>query len=367
MNIIAVVLNKVVTKEFYRSNASFFLVVIGICCGFMSKIEHMALAEFFTSSIMTLFIPFALWLLYTLKIIEFNRKVISLNENGFIINIRALGYTTQLFNYLMVATAELLPVIIYGFFLITIAHQHHSNDLGICLILMMTILIGLITFFLYQNIAEPVYNNAEWKITQRWNKIFHRSIHQISLEWMLRNEFFLLTGNKIFSLLVIIGTSTLYHYDTYDLRLMAMGITVATASHAMLIYRYHSFVEGHFSLLRNLPFPLTKRISHFLATFFVICLPDFGVLIRNFPDQLSYSQLAESLLLAAGIILFMFSRLYLKNETSDKHIAQVFVFTLVVIVLILFSISVWLLGLALILPGIAVYYSRYYRFEFVNN
>jgi len=367
MNIIAAILNKVITKEFYRANASFFLVVIGICGGFMSKIEHMALAEFFISSINALFIPFAFWLLYSGKIIEFNRRAILSSQNEFILNIRALGYAAQLLNLLIVAVVELLPVIVYGFFLMAIAWQYDYIDITVCIILMMTAIICLVTFFLYRNIANPDYNNAEWKITQRWNKVFYRSIQQISLEWIVRNEFFLLAGNKIFSLLLIIGTASLYHYDVYDLRLMAMGITVAMASHAVLLYRYHTFIEGHFSLMRNLPFPLTKRISYFLTVFFVICLPDFGILIRNFPEQLSSSQLAESLVLAAGIVIFIFSCLYFKNVTTDKLITYVFVFVLTVIVIILFNISVWLLGLTFILLGFTVYFGGYYWFEVANK
>jgi hypothetical protein len=329
----------------------------------MSKIEHTALAEFFISSVTTVLVPSALWLMYSFKIVEFNRRAISFNQNEFIHSIRALGNTLLLFNLFTVAVMELLPVIAYGSFLIAVAWQHHQTYVGICLILIITTIICIVTFFLYRSIAKSVDYNTQWKLTELWNKHFQRSFPQISLEWIVRNEFFLLAGNKIFSLLMIIGTSALYQYDTYDLRLMAMGMTIAMASHAMLIHRYQRFVEDQFFLVRNLPLSLTKRMSYFLKIFFMVCLPDFGVLIKNFPDQLSSLQLAESFLLAAGIILFMFGYYYLKSVTADRLIAHVFVFALALIILILFSASVWLLGAILIAFGIAIYFSRYYHFD----
>jgi len=54
---IVIVLHKVMVREFYRSNASFFLVVIGLGAGFMRSNEHVALAEFFVSSPLLLLFP----------------------------------------------------------------------------------------------------------------------------------------------------------------------------------------------------------------------------------------------------------------------------------------------------------------------
>jgi hypothetical protein len=367
LTIIVTILNKVIAKEFYRANASFFLVTIGICCGFMSKIEHMALAEFFVSSVTTLFIPLAFWLIYSFKIIEFNRRVISLDQNEFILRIHALSFTSLLSSLLTVALTELLPMIVYGFFLFAIALRQHDGGIMITLILMMAIIISFVTFSLYRNITKPGDNNTEWRITQLLNRTFHRSYLQISLGWMMRNEFFLLVGNKIFSVLIIIGAASLYKFDTYDLRLMAMGITVAMTGHAMLIYRYHHFTENIFSFVRNMPFTLAQRIWHFCKVFLIICLPDFGVLIKNFPGQLSQLQLAESLFLAAGIVMIIFSWLYLKSINAEKLITQSFVFALAVIVLVLFSVNVWLLGIIFILISIVIYFRRYYQFALVSD
>ena len=72
MSNIQSVLFKVLVKEFYRINAGFFLIVVGICFGFLRDIEHLALARYFTSAPVYLLIPFSVWLLYALKIIAFN-------------------------------------------------------------------------------------------------------------------------------------------------------------------------------------------------------------------------------------------------------------------------------------------------------
>src|SRR6187455_2700572 len=78
------VLVPVFVREFYLANTGFFLLVIAFAGGFMRSYDHVALAEFFISSPLVLIIPIGFWLLYSLKVINFNWEKTKQNENEFI-------------------------------------------------------------------------------------------------------------------------------------------------------------------------------------------------------------------------------------------------------------------------------------------
>ena len=78
------VLNAILVREFYLANSGFFLLVVAIAGGFMRGYEHIALAEFFISTPMVLCIPLTVWILYALKVANFNGERLSLQENEFV-------------------------------------------------------------------------------------------------------------------------------------------------------------------------------------------------------------------------------------------------------------------------------------------
>ncbi len=83
MKALTTVLIKVLVREFYREHAVFFLMVVGLAFGFMSKVEHMFLAEFFISMPVVTLIPVGLWVVYTARIVSFNARILRQDENGF--------------------------------------------------------------------------------------------------------------------------------------------------------------------------------------------------------------------------------------------------------------------------------------------
>lgn len=78
---------KVFVRAFYLENATFFLFVVGIAGGFMSGVEHIALMQFFISKAYLIGIPASLWMLYAIRIINFNRSVLMRAENSFVFNL----------------------------------------------------------------------------------------------------------------------------------------------------------------------------------------------------------------------------------------------------------------------------------------
>src|SRR4051812_2823646 len=110
------VLLKVFVSQFYKANAAFFLLILGFCFGFMSGIEHKALAQFFTSSSLLLLIPIGIWVLYTIKIVLFNRHVLQQPENEFMFCFSLLPVSQQVLMLLNVLSAQMLPALLYAVF-----------------------------------------------------------------------------------------------------------------------------------------------------------------------------------------------------------------------------------------------------------
>ncbi|MBA4057495.1 MAG: hypothetical protein C0490_22460, partial [Marivirga sp.] len=129
MKPIFTILNKVLVKEFYHSNASFFLVVIGLGAGFMRSYEHMALAEFFVGSPIVLLIPITLWILYALKVISFNVELLNRNENEFLYNMPLLPEKEQWIGITQAVSAQLLPMVLYGVFLSAVALKNNMPQI----------------------------------------------------------------------------------------------------------------------------------------------------------------------------------------------------------------------------------------------
>src|SRR5688572_6032369 len=121
MSSILNVFAEVYIKTFYAENASFFLVVIGIAGGFMSSVEHKALAMFFLSSSFTAFIPVLLWILYVLKITNHNAIATRRKENEFLLIHSLFPVIQQYRNVSFVLFSQLVPAFLYGGFLTAMA------------------------------------------------------------------------------------------------------------------------------------------------------------------------------------------------------------------------------------------------------
>ena len=115
------ILSRTLTTEFYRANAMFFLVVMGFCFGFMRGAEHMALAGYFVSSPWLVLIPISVWVVYSLKVVSYNRDEVNTERNEFLYSIPLLPFNEKIVACLTVCSGQLAPALAYGSFLFLIA------------------------------------------------------------------------------------------------------------------------------------------------------------------------------------------------------------------------------------------------------
>ncbi len=363
MNPITSVLHKIFTREFYRINAGFFLLVIGICFGFLRDVEHLALAQFFVSSIFLMLIPAAVWLLYALKIASFNRLAVRQPPNSFVYS-AALIPSRLAAGLMLVSFLQFMPALMYGGFLVGIAWKFHQSTALLEAVMALMVCLVIIGGSLYRDISHA---NEEKKVSwlRSWlNVAVTRPYIWFYPAWVLRRQPGLVIGTKIFSMLLIAGVSKLYTYETYDPRLFNMGCSLAFASNLVLVFHYHRFENFHFNLLRSLPLSLVQRLTHFVLSLTVLLSPEFAVMLNYLPQDISVLQLTSSIVFCISIVLLGYAYLFLNDIRLESVIQRIFVMSFLWIVLTLFKVPVILLAVVQGLLALAIYRKHFYSFEF---
>lgn len=363
MKPIAAVLNRVFTTEYYRLNAGFFLLVIGICFGFLRDVEHLALGMYFTSSPWLMFIPIAVWLVYALKVLSFNHHAVRKPENAFVFA-AALARPSLATALVLISALQFMPALMYGGFLIVIATRFSQFTAIVMTGLAFLVCLLLIWGRLYRDIvlADSERKVAPW--LRAINLNFTRPFIWFYPAWIIRRQPGLAIGTKAFAMLIIFGVTRLYLYDAYDERLFGMGCAVAFASNLVLIFFYQRFENFHFSLLRGLPLTRVRRLWNFIVICILLQLPEFSVMINYTPRNVSSLQLASVYLFALSVNLLGYASLFIRDITLELVVRRVFAASLLWIVLILFKVPVLLIALLQVILALQIYLKYYYTFEF---
>jgi hypothetical protein len=366
---IIVILNKVFVQEFYRSNASFFLVVIGLGAGFLRSYEHIALAEFFISSPFLLLIPTLLWILYTVKVVRFNVDTIGRNENEFLYCLSLLPKKKQWITLTGAISVQLMPVILYSAFLFSMALK---NNMRLALLLISTNCLSLIllsSFVFLRALNHPHIERHVWAVTGYLNARFVKPFFLFFPEWIIRRQALMIIGTKFFSCLLLFGVSQLYTSDTeqYDLRLFGMGTVLAFSANINMVWEMHRFDNFHFAILRNLPLQYGKRVAFFVYTFVLLMLPETGIIVRHLPPEFDAVDMASVILFGWSIPVLFYGYMYRKDMGQDQLTPLVFFTGISLIILILFKIPLLVLAVVNLSIGLIIWRKYYYTYEQVSN
>jgi hypothetical protein len=361
------ILQKVIVRTYYIENTSFFLLTVGLAFGFMSGVEHRALAALFISSPFTMLIPIGVWTMYTLKVINFNSSLLSRNENEFIFYFILYPTWPKRLMVWSMACMQLIPAWLYGFFLISQALQYSMYLSMVLTLVALLVLCLLIAIVLYHNLHHP---NREKKISA-WRRFLNRHVTRpyptFALEWVSRHNPAMMIGTKLFASAILFGILQLYYTDTYDFRLLALGTIIATGISAQIIGEVHRFDTFHFTLPLQLPISFTRRFFTTLACLALIFLPESGIIITYFPTYLSPVLIVESIVCLWAVSFFWYAMLYQKARTADTHSKIVFASTMIWIVIALFSTPLWVIASVNIIGGYWLWTKHYYRFEAVSS
>jgi hypothetical protein len=361
------VLVPVFVREFYLANTGSFLLVIAFAGGFMRSYDHIALAEFFISSPLVLIIPIGFWFLYSLKVINFNWERIKQNENEFIFCFMLLPLSKQWWMAIRVVLIQLLPAFIYGLFLCLLAWKYDLTHSLFVILIALTLLVLMSAYHLRWSLHHPNHEKKVSFIARFFNLQFAKPFPLFFIEWSTRHELVMLLGTKLFSALMIIAITALYKTDIYDLRLLSIGIMIASGANVGLVHALHHFENFHLSWVKSLPIPFLKRIYFSLITIGIILLPEIILLIKNFPAEQRWHDYVTCSFFLISIPFLFYGLLYAKDRNQQEVMTLVFYCGIVWFVLVLFKVPILLLGILNVVTGFVLWKRYYYSFEYVSR
>jgi len=367
VNPVTHILHKIFVREFYRSNAGFFLLVIGVAGGFMRSYEHIALAEFFTSAPIVMLIPLSVWMLYLMKVIRFNLDVLQQDENEIVFSISLLPTIAQWTQLVSAVSMQLVPIIAYSIFLTIVALKNGMVPGALLSSCATFIIVCVAALRLYFSLLRPRLQDDVGWITNFLNTRVTRHYSFFFAEWIIRRQALVFIGTKVFSISVLYGIMQLYLYDEYDIRLLGMGTALAMSANVNLVWEMHQFDNHHLGITRNLPLHYIQRLGYFAISMVLLTLPEAGIIIKQFPAPLSALDLIYTMTFGWSILFAFNGFLYVRDRAQEQLMTMVFFAGFTMIILILFSVPIFLMGLLNLIAGLLLWHRYYYTFEYIGN
>lgn len=259
---------------------------------------------------------------------------------------------------------QLLPVFMYAFFLLIVSIKYNLFVTTPLIILSISILLCTSSLvFSYRIRSAPTETNPS-SIKIFFDKILQRPFPFMAVEWLVRNEFLSWLGTKLFAFTLLLGILQLYHYEQYDYRLLAMGVSVVFTSNILLLNHLHRFENKELVIYRNLPLRFTTRFLNIIIPTTIVCLPELGLLVTRLPEGESFYQ---TIPFAISILIAYYGLLFLKDWGIEKFVKTSLFITLTLIVLILSQIPLLLLTVIMTMIGVLLWKANYYRFEYTRT
>lgn len=330
-------------SAFFRQRAGTFLVLLGILFGFLSANEHHAFAVFFLTGGYGMIALFGIWLIYTLLCAQFLATTWKLPEYTFIFHARTWPAFRRTRRFAVQAMGFLQPILYYGIYLVIIAIQDKLSDRLWPIIPFYMVLALLLTIVAEWRIRNPVlYVPVRGRSIIKWP--FGRPVSWLfwSMEWLVRERGITLLAGKLGAMLVAAGTMLYYSTGEYDIRMPAVGMSLAYLLNLGLSFELYQW-EGEIWLWgRSLPVPVWARLGRIVMVHLLLILPETLVVVRS--GALGFAEVAQLFIL--GIAILMISHLYLyKRSGLPENAMQVFLFGFIgLTLLILYKIPLLLIA-----------------------
>jgi hypothetical protein len=357
------VVYKILAREFYRLNSGFFLFIGTLTFGFMSGIEHKALAEYFVSAPYLILIPVSVWIFYAGKILSFNTSQIYLPRNRALFHIPFLSPGDQWIITSQCFLLQFLPALAYGAFLSAVALRMDGYQ--------SVLLIGMTLFcccaagsaIMIKLFHRPHREQSVSALKGFLDNYYQKPILQFYAEWLLRERTLQVAGIKLFNGALIWAICRLYAVENYDWRLMAMVLSACGIANLPLIFHLVRFEHIHISWIKNLPVGLPQRYLHLTTVAIAFLIPEWVVLVKYFPENLNMNWMVLTLVYAMSISLLLTGFAHLWSSGLEQATKKSFWIFIALILLILFKIPLTLLCIVNAGCGYLLFRMYYYAFE----
>ncbi|WP_439559193.1 hypothetical protein [Dyadobacter sp.] len=330
-------------SAFFRRRAGTFLVLMGVLFGFLSGAEHYAFATFFLTGNYGMHFLFLLWFGYTLVCAQFINQLWQQPDYTFIYNARIWPTALRGRRLFVLGLGFLQPILYYGIYLASIAIQDKVMD-RIWLILPM-----------YAALAVLLVAVAEWRLRNPVLYVKRKGAGIFSIpfprpaswlywvfEWLLRERGITLLAGKTGAVLVATGTMLYYSTDQYDLRLPAIGLSLAYLLNFGISMELYQWENEVCLWEKSMPVTDLRRFWRVTAFHALLIVPETLAAMRN--AALTPAELLQLFLLGVALLTVSHLYLYRKQSQPDDHF-KVFLFGFVgLTLLILYKIPLLILA-----------------------
>ena len=361
MRAILKILQRSLVIEFYKQNAAFFGLMILVLFGFIRGNEHLMIGAFLVTNPSALVFLYFLWVLYVGKVILFLLPTIHKPENRFLESFLLFDNKVKRTAVLSASVVLLMPALIYGGFLIFLATTEQIY-LSVISILGSLVMLSMgLSFFIYYQLQKVPHEKQIFQI--RFFKRMTIPSQLFFISFILRKEIVLLLLTKIYSCILIIGTSALYNTDNFDLRLMTTGILLASVANVAILHKYIWFQYNPMAFSQNLPLRFPKVVMHQIFSIVVISVPEILVLLRHYPLSMNALDVFGLLLFIIGLNYLMYAWMIRNQVELSNFIVVVFWLVVVTTFFILFSVHSIILGFISLAISMIIVYFRHYQYE----
>lgn len=339
-------------SAFFRQRAGTFLVLLGMLFGFLSANEHHAFAVFFLTGSYGMVVLFAIWLIYTLVCAQFLAHTWKLPEYTFIFHARTWPAMVRARRFVGQAVGFLQPILYYGIYLLIVSVESKLLARLWLVLPFYLLLIALLAGTAEWRIRRPVlYVPAKRVGVFRWPFPRPASWLYWSMEWLVRERGITLLVGKLGTMLVAAGTMLYYSTGNYDIRMPAVGMSLAYLLNIGLSFELYQWEAEVWLWGRSLPVPVWVRWARAVVAHCILLLPETLVVLRS--GALGLGEIGQ--LYALGLAVIIVAHLYMyKRAGLPENAMQVFLFGFIALtLLILYKIPL------LLIAGMGLLFSAY--------
>lgn len=348
---------------FYKTYAGFLFAIFLLAAGILKGEEHVAIAQFFTSDIKNLVYPYSGFILYELLTIRFSIPWISNFRNRIIQDLLYISVRNRIGHLTFVIIYLHIPVLLYSFFMISIALVSGQFLIPGIIIILAIARIFAYSLLLNRYIISPTEKKYHQLIQLNLPRNLKFSLIVFSLRYFFSARFLSFLLSKLLSIgLLLICVLLIQTVDNYN-RFSSVVIPIIFISNAFISYELFKFLNGDLAIFRNLPTKLGVALFQIFIILFILSLPEMVIMYRNFSIIISLGNLTILVINGLMILLFLFTYPLYFNCDLQKYITRLFWGSIILVLILLFDFPSILLCLVFCAASVYLYIRGYYTFE----
>ncbi len=326
MSALKKVLIRTIVIEFYKENAGFLLVVLGLGFGFLKTPQHIDIASALAYQPVYYLAPLGLWILYSLKTLSFFFRIKQLPQNWFLTDLNTLKSVKQKWLAVYVQLLLLVPVLGYSIFMTIIAAQLGQIQSVLILTISNVAILITVAHFLHRRLITPVDISISKK-SRDWTKLLPRTYSFLFIHHLAKRHGISLVLTKFFSIGIILGTTAIFNVEGVDLRYLALGLLLSSAVNASFSFKYNAFEKDALKLYRNLPLSKLNLFGKNSITFLILSLPEFLVFFGNNLSDVNVFELIKTVLIIPIMAQLYYEIIRWKGINEEASVKYIFFIT----------------------------------------